>query len=59
MKALVVSLLLLGTLHANACAVCFRNNHARGAYLATTAVLMALPFAMVGGFIVVIRRRMK
>lgn len=59
MKALVLSVLMLGTVHASACAVCFQNNHARSAYLATTGVLLSLPIAIVGGFIMVIRRRMK
>lgn len=59
MKALVLSLLLLGTAQAGACAVCFQNNHARTAYLATTGVLLALPVTLVGAFVIVIRRRMK
>lgn len=59
MKALVLSALLLGTAHASACAVCFQGNHARKAYLATTGALIALPALLVGGFVVVIRRRMK
>ena len=59
MKALIASLLLIGTVQANACAVCFQNNHARSAYLATTGALLSLPIFLVGGFIIVIRRRMK
>jgi hypothetical protein len=59
MRALVISLLVLGTTQANACAVCFQNNHARTAYLATTGALLLLPITLVGGFIIVIRRRMK
>lgn len=59
MRVLVLSFLLLGTVHAGACAVCFQGNHARTAYLATTGALIALPAMLVGGFVVVIRRRMK
>lgn len=59
MKALVLSFLFLGTVHASACAVCFQGNHARKAYLATTGALIALPVMLIGGFVVVIRRRMK
>ena len=42
MRVLVLSFLLLGTVHAGACAVCFQGNHARTAYLATTGALIAL-----------------
>ena len=58
MRTLVASLLVFGTTHANACAVCFQNNHARTAYLTTTGALLLLPITLVGGFIIVIRRRM-
>ena len=59
MKALVTTLLLLGASHAQACAVCFQGNHARSAYLATTGALLSLPVLLVGGIILVIRKRMK
>jgi hypothetical protein len=59
MKRLIVSLLLIGTTHAHACAVCFQGNHARGAYLATTGALMSLPALLVGGIVFAVRRRMK
>ena len=59
MKTVVASLILFSTVHANACSVCFQGNHARSAYLATTGALLSLPLLLVGGFIIVIRRRMK
>ena len=59
MKTLIASLLLLGSIHANACSVCFQGNQARTAYLATTGALLSLPLLLVGGFVIVIRRRMK
>lgn len=60
MKRFIIgTLLLIGTTSANACAVCFQNNHARAAYLATTAALILLPATLVGSIAFVIRRRMK
>ncbi|MBX7208297.1 MAG: hypothetical protein K1X78_08315 [Verrucomicrobiaceae bacterium] len=59
MKALALSFLLLGTVQASACAVCFQGNHARKAYLATTGALIGLPVVIIGGFVIAIRRRMK
>lgn len=58
-RTLTAAILLLGTASANACAVCFQNNHARTAYLATTAALILLPTSLVGTVAFVIRRRMK
>lgn len=58
-RILTGTILLIGTTSANACAVCFQNNHARTAYLATTAALILLPATLVGSIAFVIRRRMK
>jgi len=58
-RILTGTILLIGTPSANACAVCFQNNHARAAYLATTAALILLPATLVGSIAFVIRRRMK
>ncbi len=59
MKQLSLSLLFLTATCADACSVCFQGGNARGAYLATTGALASLPFLMIGGFIIVVRRRMK
>jgi hypothetical protein len=58
-RFIAATILALGTVNANACAVCFQNNHARTAYLATTAALILLPATLVGTVALVIRRRMK
>lgn len=58
-RIIAATTILLGTANANACAVCFQNNHARTAYLVTTAALILLPASLVGTLALVIRRRLK
>lgn len=60
MAALVATaaLLALAPAEAWACPVCFdRDDEARVAFLATTALLTLLPLGMVGGAVMWVRRR--
>ena len=45
---------------AAACPVCgFGEDESRGAYLGTTVFLSVLPLALIGGFVLFLRRAMK